>query len=122
MGQGLTIIHLMVYSNEPQLDDTFFALSHPVRREIIARLAKGDDSVKGITGDLDESKSQITKHLHILERAGLLSRQKHGREHRLHFEPSPVEEINQWLETHQQFWLGRLDALDAHLAKVTKKK
>lgn len=97
------------------IDDAFFALSHPVRRAILERLALEDQSVADISAPFDVGPSQMTKHLHVLERAGLLSREKQGRVHRLHFEAQAMEPIMDWMTKHKQFWETRLDALGEYL-------
>lgn len=112
----------MVYAREKQIDDAFFALSHPVRRSIVEQLAKGDLSVSDISGDFSESPSQMTKHLHILERAGILSREKIGRVHQLHFEHESLEEMMAWVSHYQNFWEHRFDELENYLQKTSEEK
>lgn len=112
----------MVYYRERQIDDTFFALSHPVRRGMIERLVREDLSVAEVSETFKESPSQMTKHLHILERAGLLSRTKEGRVHRLHFQQEPLGEIMDWVIRHRKFWEGRFDALENYLQKLSEGK
>ena len=112
----------MVYFREQQIDDAFFALSHPVRRGVIERLAQGDLSVTEVSKTFNESPSQMTKHLHILERAELLSRKKEGRVHRLHFQHEPLEEIMGWVIKNRKFWENSFDALEKYLHKLGEKK
>ena len=112
----------MIYTREQQIDDVFFALSHPVRRAVLERLAQEDLSVAETSAPFDESPSQMTKHLHILERAGMLSRKKEGRVHRLHMEPAPLKEIMDWVSHYQAFWESRFDALENYLHKVNEEK
>ncbi len=112
----------MVYYRELPIDDAFFALAHPVRREILERLSKRDLSVAGVSEPLEVSPSAMTKHLHILERAGLLSRTKNGCVHRLHFEPEPLKKAADWLMKYQIFWSGNLDSLDNYLEQLTNIK
>ncbi|MCB1890156.1 MAG: helix-turn-helix transcriptional regulator [Rhodocyclaceae bacterium] len=100
------------------MDKTFFALSHPVRRTLLERLAASDLSVGEAARGLAESPSQITKHLRILEQAGLLARHREGRVHRLHFEPAPLAEAFDWVARHRDFWRTRFDALDAYLNRM----
>ncbi len=100
------------------MDKTFFALSHPVRRTILERIAMADLSVGEAAHGLAESPSQITKHLRILEQAGLLARQREGRLHRLHFEPAPLVEAMDWVARHRAFWTRRFDALDDYLNRL----
>ena len=108
----------MVYYKESQMDNAFFALSHPVRRGVVERLSRGDLSVAEVSETFDESPSQMTKHLHILERAELLSRKKEGRVHRLHFQSEPLDEIMDWVIKNRKFWEESLDALEKYLHKL----
>ena len=112
----------MVYYREKQIDDVFFALSHPVRRGVLEHLAKEDSSVSELSAPLGESPSQMTKHLHILERSGLLKRTREGRVHRLHMEPAPLKEVMDWVSRYQKFWEQKFDALEKYLDKLTEEK
>ncbi len=112
----------MVYYRESQIDDAFFALSHPVRRGVVERLSRGDLSVAEVSKEFDESPSQMTKHLHILERAELLSRKKEGRIHRLHFQREPLDEIMDWVIKNKKFWKDNFDALEKYLHKLKEEK
>lgn len=107
---------------EHQIDEAFFALSHPIRRKILERLAEEDLSVAQVSASLDETPSQMTKHLHILERSGLLSRRKVGRMHRLHMEPDLLKQIMDWVSRYQKFWNDRFDALEDYLHSISKEK
>ncbi len=107
---------------EQQIDEAFFALSHPVRRKILEQLSENDLSVAEVSAPLSESPSQMTKHLHILERAGMLSRQKRGRVHHLHMEPDPLKEIMDWVSRYQAFWNERFDALENYLHSISEEK
>lgn len=102
------------------MDKTFFALSHPVRRILLERIAAGDLSVGEASRGLDHSAAQMTKHVRILEEAGLLVRHKEGRVHRLHFDAAPLDEAMDWVARHRAFWAGRFDALDAYLNQQEK--
>ncbi len=113
----------MVYYREKRIDETFFALSHPVRRSVIERLSRGKDlSVREVSKNFNESPSQMTKHLHILERTELISRKKDGRIHRLHFRPEPLDEMMAWVVQQRKFWEGRFDALENYLHKLNEEK
>jgi DNA-binding transcriptional ArsR family regulator len=100
-----------------RLDDTFIALAHPIRRGIIARLARGEASVAELARPHGVSAPAITKHLHILERAGLLARRKEGRVHRCRTRPKRLDEAAAWIERYRRFWNERLDALERYLKK-----
>ncbi len=105
----------MVYYRQEQVDNAFFALSHPVRRAVLERLRQGEQSVAQVAEPLNQSPAQMTKHLAILERGGLIRRNKRGRNHYLSLEPQMLQEIMQWVEKYQKFWDQRLDALDEYL-------
>lgn len=105
----------MVYNRSEQIDDAFFALSHPVRRAVLEQLTRGEQSVADVSKPYGLSKAQMTKHLAILERGGLLSRERQGRTHQLSLNPDALQEIMQWVQRYQQFWDTRLDALEHFL-------
>ncbi len=107
----------MVYQREQQIDDAFFALSHPVRRTILDQLTDTDLSVSEVSQKHQLSAAQMTKHLAILERGGLLARQRQGRTHLLKLQPQALQEIMAWVKRYERFWQGRLDALDQFLQK-----
>lgn len=110
----------MVYQREKQIDDAFFALSHPIRRAVLDQLVEGKQSVADISKPFDLSPAQMTKHLAILERGGLLRREKVGRTHQLELQPEMLQEIMQWVRRYEQFWNARLDALDRYLSESHK--
>jgi len=97
------------------LDSTFSALSDPTRRAIVQRLASGRATVKELASPFRISLPAISKHLKILERAGLLTRTKDGRTHHCELNVTPLQEANDWLVWHQQFWEQRFDALEKYL-------
>jgi DNA-binding transcriptional ArsR family regulator len=102
---------------EAQLDEVFFALSHSARRRLVARLGEsGDQSVASLAAPFSESPAQITKHLAILERAGLIARRIVGRQHRLHLEPDGIQPATDWIARHREFWSAGLDGLERFLA------
>jgi DNA-binding transcriptional ArsR family regulator len=103
------------------LDRSFLALSHPVRRTIVERLARGSATVGEATGGLGVSKPAVTKHLKVLERAGVLRRHVEGRTHRLELEPRALERVEEWLEYHRRLWEARFDAVEAHLERQRRK-
>jgi DNA-binding transcriptional ArsR family regulator len=97
-----------------RLDATFAALADPTRRAILARLAKGDASVSELAEPFAMSQPAISKHLKVLERAGLISRGREAQRRPRRLEARPLREATQWLENYHQFWeaqFGRLDAL-----------
>ncbi len=97
------------------LDRVFLALSHPVRRQILVRLAQGAATVTDIAEPFDLSLNAISKHLKVLEKASLIQRQVVGREHYCSICPQPLEEVSNWLTYYQTFWTSRLDALEQEI-------
>ncbi len=96
---------------EERLDRTFAALSDGTRRAILGRLCHGTLTVSEIAEPFDISLAAVSKHLRVLERAGLIEREVRGREHRCSLAPAPLQEASQWTERYRAFWEGRLDAL-----------
>ena len=103
-------------NNKPQLDRSFSAFAHPVRRAIVARLALGPATVGEATTGLGVSKPAVTKHLKVLEEAGVVRRAVEGRTHRLSLEPQPLGDASEWLERHRELWEAKFDAVERHLA------
>ena len=97
-----------------QLDATFIALADPTRRAILARLMEGAASVNELASPFEISQPAISKHLKILERAGLVSRSASGTRRPVKIEAAPMKQAVDWLEKYRKFWeasFGRLDAL-----------
>jgi DNA-binding transcriptional ArsR family regulator len=97
-----------------RLDATFAALADPTRRAILARLASGEASVRELAGPFTMSQAAISKHLKVLERAGLISHGRDAQRRPRRLEAAPLAEANEWLERYRQFWqdsYGRLDLL-----------
>ncbi len=105
----------MVNSRTRRLDETFFALSDPTRRAIVARLAKGDSTVSALAKPFRISAPAISKHLRVLERAGLLKQDRQGRVRRCHLVPAPLREAAKWVNRHRRFWEAQLDSLVDYL-------
>lgn len=106
----------MVASTDDDLDRTFSALAHPIRRAILTRLARGGSaSVSELAEPFDVSLMAVSKHLKVMEKAGLIRREKDGRVHRCSFDPTAMAEANAWIEMHRRFWTQQLDALAAYL-------
>ena len=102
-----------------RLDGVFNALCDPTRRAILARLTDADARVTDIAADFPISLNSISKHIRMLERAGLLKRSVNGRDHLLSLNAAPLSEAAEWIDHYRRFWEGRLAALDAY---VTSKK
>lgn len=113
------IFNQMVNSRTRQLDETFFALSDPTRRLMLARLARGDMTVTELSEPFDVSAPAISKHLRVLERAGLLTREREGRIRRCHLVAGPLREAEEWVQQYRQFWEARLDQLADYLETTT---
>ena len=103
--------------NYQTLDRSFDALSHPARRAIVERLASGPATVGQASHGLGISKPAVTKHLKVLESAGVVRRRVQGRTHRLELEPRPLQEAASWLEFHRQLWAAKFEAVERHLAE-----
>jgi DNA-binding transcriptional ArsR family regulator len=98
-----------------QLDDTLMALADETRRRILQRLAAGEARVTEVAQPFEISLNSVSKHIRILERAGLVRRRVAGRDHFLALEPEPFDKLTQWMQQTRQFWSSRLDALEAAL-------
>ena len=98
-----------------QLDDTLIALADDTRRSILRRLASGEARVTEVAEPFDISLNSVSKHIRILERAGLVRRRVAGRDHFLALEPKPFDELTQWMQDTRKFWSSRLDLLEAAL-------
>jgi len=105
----------MVNYNQHRLDLSFGALAHPIRRGIIARLAAGDATVAELASPFKVSAPAISRHMRILEEAGLLSRKKKGREHLCRLEQERMKEAEAWIEQQRTFWNEQLDSLERYL-------
>jgi DNA-binding transcriptional ArsR family regulator len=102
-------------NNSAQLDRSFDALSHPARRAIVARLARGPATVGEASRTLGLSKPAVSKHLKVLENAGLIERTIVGRTHRLGLLPRRLDNAERWLERHRELWESKFDAVARHL-------
>ena len=100
------------------LDATFSALADPTRRAILARLALGETTVMDLARPFDMSQPAISKHLKVLERAGLVSRSRDAQRRPVRLEARPLAEANSWLESYRALWEARFDRLDALLQKL----
>ena len=101
-----------------RLDATFAALADPTRRAILARLASGEASVTELAGPFAMSQPAISKHLKVLERAGLISRSQDAQRRPRRLEAKPLAEATQWLETYRKFWEASFQRLDALLDEL----
>jgi DNA-binding transcriptional ArsR family regulator len=103
---------------QPTLDTTFAALADPTRRAILARLIERDFAVGELAEPFDMSLPAVSKHLRVLERAGLVRRERISRIVRCRLQAAPMRDAAKWLDMYQRFWTERLDALDRFLANT----
>jgi DNA-binding transcriptional ArsR family regulator len=103
------------------LTATFSALADPTRRAILARLSLGEASVNELQKPFSISQPAISKHLKVLERAGLITRGREAQWRPCKLEGSPLKNVVDWLEPYRRFWEDRLDRLDAHLQTLQSK-
>jgi DNA-binding transcriptional ArsR family regulator len=112
----------MVNYSSAVLDATFAALSDPTRRGILARLAEGESSVSELAAPYEMSLPAVSKHLRVLESAGLIARQKDGRVHHCRFVADPMKNAAEWIERYRRFWEEQLDALALYLEQSSNKE
>ena len=105
-----------------QLSDVLTAISHPSRRAIIGRLAKGPARFTDVAEPFDLSLNAVTKHLKLLERAGLILRKKQGRDVFISFRWDPLRQVAGWVHEYERFWNERLDKFEQYFKDKKKKK
>jgi DNA-binding transcriptional ArsR family regulator len=103
------------------VNDSFRALSHPLRLEIVERLAAGPATVGEVTRGFDVSKPAITKHLKVLEETGVVTRVVEGRTHRLSLEPGGLAEAADWMDRQRALWGRLFDVVDEYLEEEKSK-
>jgi len=101
-----------------QLSATFAALADPTRRAILTRLASGEASVNDIAEPFDMSLPAVSKHLKVLERAGLVSRSRSAQWRPVKLEAAPLRDAARWIDHYRQFWEGSLDRLEEYLTRL----
>jgi DNA-binding transcriptional ArsR family regulator len=99
------------------VNDPFKALSHPIRRGIVERLAAGPATVGEVTRDFGVSKPAISKHLKVLEETGVVTRTIEGRTHRLSLQPRALEGAAEWMERQRAIWERMFDVVDEYLSE-----
>ena len=110
----------MVKYSAKILNRTFAALADPTRRRILEHLAQGDKCVTRLARPHAMSLPAVSKHLRVLEKAGLLRRHRYGRVHEMQLEAAPLKQAAQWVEEYRKFWEGSLDRLAEYLEKTNK--
>lgn len=111
----------MVKSKTADLDAVFRALADPTRRAIVARLASGPRTVGELAGPHAMSLAAVSKHLSVLERAGLVERARRGRSMECALKPARLQSVADWIAHYEDFWTGRLAALDNVLREHKRK-
>lgn len=117
-----SIFNRVVEYNTEGLDRVFAAVADPTRRAILAALAQEPATITQIARPFPVSLNAISKHILVLERAGLVKREVVGREHRCRLDPAPLRKASAWLEHYRKFWDLRLEALERHLISQKKGK
>ncbi|AKR57542.1 transcriptional regulator [Youhaiella tibetensis] len=103
-----------------QLSLTLSALADPTRRGILARLSRGEATVTELAEPYDMSLAAVSKHLKVLEGAGLISRGKEAQWRPCRIEPAPLKDVSAWLEDYRKLWEESMDRLDVYLAKLQR--
>lgn len=103
-----------------QLSVTFSALADPTRRAILSRLAEGEATVTELAKPFPMSLPAVSRHLKVLERAGLISRNRSAQTRPSSIRAEPLQEATAWMETYRAIWEGRIDRLDEHLRAIQK--
>jgi DNA-binding transcriptional ArsR family regulator len=112
------IFNRMVEYSSRVLDRTFGALADPTRRRILAQLARGEECVTSLAQPYAMSLAAVSKHVIVLEKAGLVRRRRQGRVHWLALEPKPMQEARAWIDRYRKFWEGNLDQFETYLDKL----
>ena len=105
-----------------QLTDVLTAISHPSRRAIIEQLSAGPARFTDIAKPFDTALNSVTKHLKLLERAGLIERRKQGREVFISFRGEPLRQVAGWVHEYERFWNTHLDQFERYFSKAKEKK
>jgi DNA-binding transcriptional ArsR family regulator len=112
----------MVEHSSRPLDLVFSAVADPMRRAILEKLGRGPARVTEIARQFPVSLNAVSKHVMVLERAGLLQREVQGRDHILSIDPRPFNQAELWMSKVRQFWEVRLDALERHVIEKRRRK
>ncbi len=112
----------MVEYNSKLLDRTFGALADPTRRRILAQLAKGEERVTDLARPHAMSLAAVSKHLIVLEKAGLVKRRRNGRVHSMTLDAKPMQEAQAWIDRYRKFWEGNLDQFEKYLDTLQSKE
>jgi DNA-binding transcriptional ArsR family regulator len=113
--ESILLLNQMVKYSSRTLNRAFAALADPTRRRILAHLAQGDQCVTQLAKPHAISLPAVSKHLRVLEKAGLLRRRRYGRVHEMRLDAEPLRQAAQWVEEYRKFWQGSLDRLAQYL-------
>lgn len=105
-----------------QLNETFAALAHPARRAMLARLAEGDATVSELAHPFEMSLPAVSKHIKVLEQAGLISQGKDAQFRPCKLNAAPIQQVVSWAEQYRPIWEARFDQMDAYLQKLSEGK
>jgi len=108
--------------NAERLTSTLFALADPTRRAILARLSTGEATVGELAEPHEMTLAAVSKHLKVLEGAGLISRGREAQWRPCRLEAAPLRDVSEWLENYRQFWGASMDKLDEYLKTMQKKR
>jgi DNA-binding transcriptional ArsR family regulator len=114
------ILNHMVHNSNSDLDAIFHALADKTRRDILARLAKGEQIISELARTYDMSLTAVSKHIKVLEKAGLVITTKEGRVHRCIMQFEPLEVASKQIDFYKQFWTQQLDALDQYVQDLKR--
>jgi len=103
-------------------ESTWIALSDPTRRAIVESLTRGPGRVTDIAAPFDMSLNAVSKHIKVLEAAGLVRRTRQGREHTIELDPQPLREVTRWASRMERFWTERLDRIERFFEEKRKNK
>ena len=122
--KGRLALHYTIWCNinVDQLTDVLTAISHPTRRAIIGQLAKGPARFLDVAKPFNTALNAVTKHLKLLERAGLIERRKQGREVYISFRGEPLRKVAKWVHEYELFWNERLDQFEQYFRDKKKKE
>jgi DNA-binding transcriptional ArsR family regulator len=113
----------VVHNSSPdRLNTTFAALADPTRRAILARLASGETTVMALAEPFDMSLPAISKHLKVLERAGLIGRGRDAQRRPCRLQPDPLKEVADWVQNYRRFWEQSFERLDIYLNDMKRKE
>jgi DNA-binding transcriptional ArsR family regulator len=118
--ESIRLLNQVVKYSSRTLNRTFAALADPTRRRILAHLARGDKCVTHLAKPHAMSLPAVSKHLRVLEKAGLLRRRRYGRVHEMRLDAKPLQQAAQWVEEYRKFWQGSLDRLAEYLEKENR--